>query len=177
MKLLLIAPIAMLAMASATGQATAGTDVRYQTAQGGVVCKGTDPTLNTALKAKATGFRNEGTSGAFIVCGMESSNSRSDTGTIQVMRLGLYSLNNIATPVNCTAVNGYIASNPLYKTRTVTTKTDGTAVLVQFDASDFGGTAGEPLANNDYWSITCSLPAKTSVGFMATQFTVNTPGN
>ena len=176
MKLPLIASIAALALAAIASPATAGTDVRYQTAQGGVVCRGTDPTLNTMLRAKSTGFRNEGTTGAFIVCGMESSNSREETGTIQVMRLGLYSLNAKAIPISCTAVNGYIASNPLYKTRTVTTNTDGTAVLVQFDAADFGGVSGDPLANNDYRSITCNLPGKTSVGFMATQFTVNTPG-
>jgi hypothetical protein len=58
----------------------------------------------------------------------------------------------------------------------VSTGSGVAAAVINWDASDFGGTAGNPLAQNDYWSITCNLPAKTSVGYMVTQFNVNAPG-
>ena len=89
--------------------------------------------------------------------------------------MGLYSFNGVATEVSCTAVNGYANSTPIYATKSMTTNASGTFVSLNFDASDFGGTAGDPLAQNDYWSVTCNLPAKTAVGFMTTQFNVNTP--
>jgi hypothetical protein len=52
---------------------------------------------------------------------------------------------------------------------------NGTTTTLTFDASDFGGTAGNPLPASDYWSITCTLPGNTSIGYMRTQFTVNVP--
>ncbi|WP_221933323.1 hypothetical protein [Pseudoluteimonas lycopersici] len=131
--------------------------------------------LNLTVKAKATGLRNEGDTSAFIICGMESANSQEAMGTIKGLTIGLYSLNGVSASVTCTAVNGYANSTPLYSSKTLATNTNGTAATINWDASDFGGTAGNPLAQNDYWSITCNLPAKTSVGYMVTQFNVNVP--
>jgi hypothetical protein len=175
MRNLLGLSIAAVVLASVAHPAGAVVETRYQRAQGGVVCKLTDLTLNTSVRAKATGFRNEGTTGTFAICGMESANSQEAIGTITGLTMGLYSFNGVATTISCTAVNGYANSTPIYATKSMTTSASGTFVPLNFDASDFGGTAGDPLAQNDYWSVTCNLPAKTAVGFMTTQFNVNTP--
>lgn len=176
MRILLGASIAAVALASVAHPAGAVVETRKQTAQGGVVCKLTDVGVNLTVKAKATGFRNEGTAGTFVVCGMESANSQDAIGTIKGLTIGLYSLDGTSKDVTCTAVNGYANSTPLYASKTVSTGTGVAAAVINWDASDFGGTAGNPLAQNDYWSITCNLPAKTSVGYMVTQFNVNAPG-
>ena len=175
MRTLLGVSIAAAILACAVQPAVAAVDVRYQTAQGGVSCKPTDMVVNTGLKAKSTGLRNEGTTAGFVICGFESSNSRSDVGTVLGITMGIYGLSGATTTVSCTAVNGYANSTPLYATKTLPTPTNGTAGVLSWDASDFGGTAGDPLAQNDYWSITCNLPASTSIGYMVTQFNVNAP--
>jgi hypothetical protein len=167
------AAAAMLACVSNPAQAA--TDTRYQTAQGGVVCKPSDMVSNSYLKAKATGLRNEGTASAFVICGFESSNSRADFGTIQGITMGLYSLNGVAASVSCTAVNGFSDSSPIYATKAISTNANGTGALLKFDASDFGGVAGDVFPKSDFWSVTCSLPGKSSIGYMVTQFTVNVP--
>ena len=174
MRILLGVSIAAMALASVAQPAGATVETRKQTAQGGVVCKLTDTGLNLTVKAKATGFRNEGTTSTFVICGMESANSQESIGTIKGLTIGLYSLNGASASVTCTAVNGFANSTPLYAAKTVATSGGGAAVI-NWDASDFGGTAGNPLAQNDYWSITCNLPAKTSIGYMVTQFNVNVP--
>jgi hypothetical protein len=167
--------IAAALLASAFQPAGAATESRYQNAQGGVACKPSDMVSNSYMKAKATGLRNEGTTSTFVICGFESSNSRSDFGTIQSITMGLYGLNGVSSSVSCTAVNGFANASPVYSTKAVVTNANGTGVQLKFDASDFGGTAGDPLPDSDFWSITCSLPGKSSIGYMTTQFLVNVP--
>ena len=174
MRNLLGVSIAAAFLASAFQPAGAATESRFQNAQGGVVCKPSDSVSNAYVKAKATGLRNEGTASTFVICGFESSNSRSDFGTIQSITMGLYGLG-VSSSVSCTAVNGFASSSPIYATKAVTTNANGTAVLLTFDASDFGGTAGDALPDSDFWSITCTLPGKSSIGYMVTKFLVNVP--
>ena len=175
MQIQLGAAIAAILLAVVVQPAHAATDSRYQTAQGGVSCKPTDMVVNTGLKAKSTGLRNEGTTAGFVICGFESSNSRSDVGTVLGITMGIYGIGGTVTTVSCTAVNGYAANAPIYAVKNVTTNADGTASLMNFDASDFGGTAGQPLPDTDFWSVTCTLPAKSSIGYMYTKFNVNVP--
>ena len=175
MRILLGVSIAVVLAGSMLQPANAATETRLQTAQGGVVCKPTDMVSNSALKAKSTGLRNDGTAPAFVICGFESSNSRSDFGTILSISMGMYSLNGAPAAVSCTAVNGFTDNTPIYATKSVNTNANGTSALLNFDASDFGGTAGDPLPDSDFWSITCNLPGKTSIGYMYTKFLVNTP--
>lgn len=155
--------------------ASAATENRFQTAQGGVVCKPSDMVTNTYIKAKATGLRNEGTAVTYILCGFESSNSRNDVGTINQITIALYSLNGASKSVSCTAVNGFANGAPIYATKAINTNANGTQAQLTFDAADFGGTSGDPLPESDFWSLTCGLPGSTSVGYMTTRFTVNVP--
>lgn len=175
MRTLLGVSIAVAVLASIAGPARAATENRFQTAQGGVVCKTTDMVSNSYIKAKSTGLRNEGTASAFIICGFESSNSRSDVGTINQITLAMYSLNSSSKSVSCTAVNGFANGAPIYATKAVNTNANGTQSVLTFDASDFGGVSGDPFPESDFWSVTCTLPGSTSVGYMTTRFTVNVP--
>jgi hypothetical protein len=175
MRTLLGVSIAAVVLASAALPATAGTEIRYQNAQGGIVCQLSIPTLDTMARAKATGFRNEGTTGSFAICGMESSNSRDSVGTIQQLSMGLYSLNQSAKTVSCTAVNGFANGAPIYSTKNASVAANGATTTITFDASDFGGTAGDPLPDSDFWSITCNLPGNSAIGNLVAKFTVNTP--
>ena len=67
MRTLLGVSIAVVVLAAATLPAKAGTEFRYQNAQGGIVCQLSIPTVDTMARAKATGFRNEGTTNAFVI--------------------------------------------------------------------------------------------------------------
>lgn len=175
MRTLLGVSIAAVLLGSMANPASAATENRFQTAQGGVVCKPTTSSGSTTLVAKATGLRNEGTAVTYIICGFESSNSRSDIGTIQQITMAMYSLNGTSKSVSCTAVNGFANGAPIYATKAINTNTDGTQAVLSFDATDFGGVAGSALPESDFWSVTCALPASTSVGYMTTKFTVNVP--
>ena len=175
MRTLLCTSITALALATAVNPAHAATETRYQTAQGGVVCKPSTSSGSSSIVAKATGLRNEGTATTAVICGFESSNSRAGFGTIQAINMGLFAINGVVKNVSCTAVNGFSSGAPIYATKSVATDASGAAVLLTYDASDFGGTAGDPLPASDFWSITCNLPGSTSIGYMTTQFQVNVP--
>ena len=175
MRTLLGVAIAAVVLASATHPATAGTEIRYQNAQGGIVCQLSIPTVDTAVRSKATGFRNEGTTSSYGICGMESSNSHDNVGTIQQISMGLYSLNQSSKTVSCTAVNGFANGTPIYSTKNASVAANGATTTLTFDAADFGGTAGDPLPDSDFWSITCNLPGNSAIGNVVAKFTVNTP--
>jgi hypothetical protein len=175
MRTLLGVSIAAVALASAVHPARAGTEIRYQNAQGGVVCQLSIPTVDTMVRAKATGYRNEGTTSSYAICGMESSNSHDNVGTIQQLSIGLYSLNQSTKTVSCTAVNGFANGAPIYSSKSASVAANGATTTLTFDASDFGGTAGDPLPESDFWSITCSLPGNSAIGNLVAKFTVNTP--
>ena len=176
MRTLLGVSIAAVVLAAATLPAKAGTEFRYQNAQGGIVCQLSIPTVDTMARAKATGFRNEGTTSSFAICGMESSNSHDgNVGTIQQISIGLYSLNQSAKTISCTAVNGFANGSPIYSSKNASVAANGATTTLTFTAADFGGTAGQPLPDSDFWSITCNLPGNSAIGNLVAQFTVNTP--
>lgn len=175
MRTLLGVSIAAAALACAVQPAVAATDARYQTAQGGVVCKPSTSSGSATLVSKATGLRNEGTASTFVICGFESSNSRTDVGTILQINMAMYSINGVSKSVSCTAVNGFADGAPIYATKSINTTTNGTQTTLSFDASDFGGLSGDPLPESDFWSVTCTLPGGTSIGYMTTKFNVNVP--
>ena len=167
--------IAAVVLAAGVSPANAATETRYQTAQGSVVCKPTETTASN-IKAKATGLRNEGTTNTFVICGFESSNSRDSYGTIQGIDMGMLGLNGASATISCTAVNGYQSvTAPAYATKSVTTAVGGGETVLSFDASNFGGVAGDVLPNSDYWSITCLLPGNTAIGRMRTKCQVSVP--
>lgn len=129
----------------------------------GASCQLSQPTISTSVRGRATGFRNEGTTNAFVICQFDSSNS--DMKEAQMI---VTSTDGVARDVTCTGVNGYYLSADLneigYSAKTLGTKsTEGVAALFDWTAVDFGGLVDESLPNGAYFTVTCILPPKTAI--------------
>jgi hypothetical protein len=126
-------------------------------------CQLSIPTVDTQLRARSTGFRNEGTTSAFVICQFATPN-----GTLNGASLYATPIDGVSRPVTCTAVNGFNLGPALneiaYSTKTMgSLEISGIAAFFQWDASDFGGTAGDDLPNSGMFSVTCILPPKTQI--------------
>jgi len=147
--------LAMLTIGIATTlPAQAVTQSRTIRAQGGVACQLSIPTTDTKVRPKAIGFRNEGTTNAFTICGYPMPD-----GMLTQFNINFESIDGIDRSFNCTAANGASFTPPTYSVKTVTTSA-GFGSLV-WDASDFGGTAGSDFVG--YMSVTCILPGQMSI--------------
>lgn len=154
--------------------ASAVTQGRYSIQTGANMCTLSIPTTDTKVRPKATGFNNEGTTNAFVICSFNpppGSNGIS-SGFTQAF-LVLKSLDGADHSVTCTAVNSVADAEfgdidtPQYITKTLTvndsdpgTQTLGTAFI--WLPVDFGGTDMIPFSGGTF-SVTCILPPHVSV--------------
>lgn len=135
--------------------ADAATQSRIVRAHGGTACQLSIPTTDTKVRPKALGFRNEGTSSAFAICGVPTPN-----GTTSEFGLYFLTIDGINHAVNCTAVYGIPSGPPIYSSKSVDTGTNtGAEKLLVWDPSDFG----IPSMDFAYVSVTCNLPGQASV--------------
>ncbi len=135
-------------------QATTTSTYVFATGSG---CQLSIPTTNTGVRPRATGFRNESTTVSnFVICPMPSPNSSGFTSVI----FALYSLDGVSRDVTCTAVKNWFGSSPTYSSKTLAVTTTTAWQNLTWDASDFGGTAGDPVL---LMSVTCLLPPQTAV--------------
>lgn len=151
--------LAILAFGAVTSpSAGAVTQARTVRAQGGTACQLSIPTTDTKVRPKSVGFRNEGTTNAFIICGYPLPN-----GALTTFSMNFMSLDSAVHSVQCTAMNGNAFSSPTYSVKNTDTpnNTSG-ANAVSWTAADFGGTAGNDM-NTGYMSVTCLLPPQTSI--------------
>jgi hypothetical protein len=166
--------IATMALACAIAPAQAAeSEGRFQTAQGGVVCQLSIPTTDTKVRPKASGFRNEGTTSAFTICGIPSANDNPEGGSVVSINISFQNLGEAPASFSCTAANGASLFAMAYSTKEVSIDAGGEFFL-EFTASDFGGTDGESLPNSDFWSITCNLPGQTAVPYLYSEYSVET---
>jgi hypothetical protein len=159
---LLSAAIATAGIAMAP-VANAATQSRTAWMAAGPACQLSLPTTSTSVRGRATGFRNEGTTNAVVICQFDTPD-----GSLNGAAVYLTSTDGVAHTVSCTAVNGFnlapSASQIAYSTKSMgTTDVSGLAAVFQWDASDFGGTAGDDMPNQGFFSVTCTLPPKTQV--------------
>ena len=138
--------------------ADAVTQSRTMRYQGGTACQLSIPTIDTSVRPRATGFRNEGTTSAFVICGLPSPDG-DFTGVFMVVQ----TLDGADHVVTCTGVNGLGSMAPLYATRSVSTGTNNNSIHLQWAASDFGGQVGENFPENGFFSATCTLPAQVAI--------------
>lgn len=135
----------------------------------GSVCQLSIPTTNTGVRPKATGFRNESTTTSnFVICPIPNavaSSNDNDTGAA----LRLYSIDGATHSVSCTAVSGWDQADLHYSTKTfnVSSVDPSYGYTVQWTATDFGGTDGDPIPGSVGFSVTCNLPAKTAIAHAA----------
>ena len=130
------------------------TQARTVRSQGGTACQLSTPTIDTKVRAKANGYRNEGTTNAFVICGYPLPN-----GALTQFNINFTAIDGASYDVNCTAVNGppwaavYVAKSG---------SASSTQLNLNWNAGDFGGTAGNDMPTG-YMSVTCLLPAQVGV--------------
>lgn len=153
---IIVSGLAILALgAGVSPAAQAVTQARTIRSQGGTACQLSIPTTDTKVRPKATGFRNEGTANAFIICGYPTPD-----GTLTQFNINFTPIDGAAHTINCTGVNGPPWS-ATYSSKSA--ESTGTQVLLSWTAADFGGTAGNDLPGSGYMSVTCTLPGQVGV--------------
>lgn len=147
------------------GTAQADTVTRLAQVPAGTACHLSIPTVDTAMRPRATGFRNEGKASVFVICGIQDPVQ----GAIADATITFYSLDDAAHAFSCTAVNGWPDDGHYaYSTKNVTATSSASGTPLAFHPADFGGTSTMP--NDGYISVTCALPPKVSVGAMSMQY-------
>ena len=73
-----------------SGQAGAVTLTRMAQVPGGAACQLSIPTVDTTVRAKATGFRNEGKTSAYAICGLQDPVQ----GAVSDVGIAFYALDN-----------------------------------------------------------------------------------
>lgn len=149
----------VLGMAMAPTAKAVTQEVWYLNAPGDS-CQLSLPTIDTVVRPRANGYRNEGTAAKSVICGYGGSRE-GNTIYANVMAI---SLDGASHSMSCTFVAGsnWTPSGLTYITKTLTVSTSGFDYL-NLNASDFGGTSGAVFANNFNLSVTCNLPAQVAI--------------
>lgn len=155
--------------------AQAATQDRFQLQTGANACTLSIPTTDTKVRPKASGFRNEGTTYAFVICAFDSPPGStglfSELGYVNFI---LKSMDGADHAVTCTGVNSVLngdaggAAAQTYVAKTVTvSETNGPlGTNVLFVPADFGGVSTIPSSGGAF-SVTCNLPPQVAVSFMS----------
>lgn len=142
---------------------------------GSGMCTLSVPTTDTRLRPRATGFRNEGTTTAFVICNFTSLpgfDGSVNFGDPQAVALLLYSMDGNDHTVTCTGVTSIqglasIGANPqqyVTKTLTVNNTTEpykAAGVAFKWLPADFGGT--DYIPDDASFSVTCQLPPNVAI--------------
>jgi hypothetical protein len=143
------------------GAAQADTVTRLAQTPAAAACHLSIPTIDTAVRVRATGFRNEGKANVFAICGIQDPVQ----GAVADATITFYSLDNKAHTFNCTGVNGWPdEGHYVYSTKSVTAASSSARTPLVFDPVDFGGTSTMP--EDGFITVTCALPPNVSVGTM-----------
>ena len=145
--------------------AHAVTQSRFTNQPGGPSCQLSVPTTASAVRPRASGYRNEGTTSAFVICQTDSS-----TGFLTDTYAILQSLDSTAKNITCTGTAGFnflaAGSDIAYSPQTVATNSSaGTYGLYHWDATSFGGAVGSNIPGGGF-SVTCNLPPQSEITFL-----------
>ena len=151
------------------------TQSRLQSQTGADMCTLSVPTIDSKVRPRATGFRNEGTTNAFVICTFDPPPGANGIVTDFIYAiLVLKSLDGADHDVTCTAVNslpnmdalGWSDAAQQYIAKTMTVNDSGTfkafGTGYQWFAEDFGATDAIPYSGGQL-SVTCLLPPQVSV--------------
>ena len=117
-------------------------------------CQLSLPSIDTAVRPRATGYRNEGTSGVFIICG--SAYFAAGSGTATSLTVQLISFDGVTRDVSCTAVTRQSAGNsPIFSTKVGSVSSAGATISwAPADLDNFSGFAN---------SVTCNVPSGVAI--------------
>jgi hypothetical protein len=127
-------------------------------------CQLSIPTTDTKVRPKASGYRNEGTTNQFVICGLDNLDFVSQS--IISFGIGLVSMDGSAHDVSCTGVNGVSGLFPLqYSTFTISVPETSWYQAI-WDAGDFGGVSDDKIDGSLNPSITCILPPNVAIVYL-----------
>ncbi len=117
-------------------------------------CQLSLPTIDTAVRPRATGFRNEGTTGTFIICGTAYFAVGSATATL--LQVQLTAFDGITRNVSCTAVTRQsTGDSPFFSTKVGSISSMGGSISwASADLDNFSGFAN---------SVTCNVPSGVAI--------------
>ena len=127
-------------------------------------CQLSTPTTDTKVRPKATGFRNEGTTNAFVICGISGVEWNSLTG----VGVWAVSLDEQVHDMTCTGVIG-VPNNDgpglTYSSKTMHASpySFGSLRAIYWTAFDFGGQSGGYFPATNTFSMTCVLPPQVAI--------------
>ena len=149
----------LLAMGSMAMLASAATQVKTYEFSAADACQLSVPTTDTKVRPRANGYRNEGTSNQFVICGMGGY----ENDTVLSTTLLATSIDGKAHTMSCTGVTGLVGfDGPHYSAKTMTVPASGVGSQ-SWVAEDFGGTAGVPIVGGLNLSVTCTLPPNVAL--------------
>lgn len=152
-----------VAMAPAADAATQSKAYEFPAAD---ACQLSIPTTDTKVRPRANGYRNEGATSQFVICGMGGY----ENGTVMSMTLLATTVDGQAHSMSCTGVTGLAGfDGPHYSTKSVVVPATGVGSQ-SWAAEDFGGTLGAVIAGGLNLSVTCTLPPNVALqGFESAQ--------
>ncbi|GAA5002201.1 hypothetical protein FNZ56_09210 [Pseudoluteimonas lycopersici] len=162
-----LAAFSLAAGLAAAPAATAVTQDKVYEFSAADACQLSVPTTDTKVRPRANGYRNEGTSNQFVICGMGGY----EKGTVLYMALLYTSMDGAQHDMSCTGVTGLTGSEsgPLYSTKTVSVAASGYS-FATWGAEDFGADEGAPIDSGMNLSVTCTLPPNVALqGFESEQ--------
>ena len=156
----------------ASQSALAVTQDRVQTQTGANLCALSVPTIDTKVRPRASGFKNEGATNAFVICSFDAPPG-ADTvrgqpfnhaGLFTEVDLFLLSTDDVPRNVQCTGVNSLPTSGQQFVTKTVSVASSSVNAEVSFTPVDFNAASYIPWSGGAF-SITCLLPPNISISF------------
>ena len=138
----------------AVGPAGAVDQFRTHYFNAGAHCQGALPNFEGSIRKRPLGVQNEGTSNAFVTCGVPTQ------GRITGLEVYATTFSGADAQVTCTAVSGWQGGSNDYVPMTVTTPANGNWAGMFWEPSDFGGTDFFP---SNFVALSCNLAPGTGL--------------
>ena len=142
--------------------AQAVTQARLVTTLGAEMCKLSVPTIDSKVRPRASGFRNEGTTNQFVICTLHTDNGPSLGTPLHETGLLVLSIDGAPHDVQCTGVNSF---NVFGDQQYITKNAFSVSAYQQlwWGEQDFGVDDGSVIPTSGVFSITCILPPNTGL--------------
>jgi len=147
--------------------AQAGYSTRQNSTPGARLCTLSIPTTDTKVRPKATGFRNEGTTNAFVICAFDTPPGEKALTPVEIssdpwsFQLFMGTIDGKSHGIDCTGVNSWpdassVWGGPMQYVVKHVDVSSVAPVVAKWGAEDFGGTYNIPTSGS--FSVTCLLP-------------------